>query len=301
MNIHQILSNDRTSKAMTGLTVLELTHLEQDFSINLLASYATRRPNRERKMGGGRRGHLPTPIDKLVAILIYLKAYPTYDVMAVLFGADRSRCCRWIQQFLPVLEQTLGRKAVLPQRQICSVAEFIQLYPEIKDVFIDGTERPTQRPRILSRRKKLYSGKKKTTTRKTIVTSDENRRILALSKTKNGRRHDKKLADKATIGTTILKNVTAWVDTGFLGIQKDHANTQMPNKRSKHHPLTGQDKENNRTISGIRILSEHAIGGMKRMKATSDVYRNKLPNLDDMFNLVSAGIWNYHLSMAVVR
>ena len=31
-----------------------------------------------------------------------------------------------------------------------------------------------------------------------------------------------------------------------------------------------QEKENNRTISGIRVLSEHAIGGIKRMKAASE-------------------------------
>lgn len=301
MKTTQILSNDRTCKAITGLNVTELTLLEQDFAVNLKAFYATRRPTRQRKVGGGPKGHLPLTMDKLVAILVYLKAYPTFDVMSVLFGADRSRCCRWVHQFLPVLEQTLGRKAVLPKRQIHSVEEFIELFPEVKDVFVDGSERPTQRPKNLVRRKKMYSGKKKRTTRKNIVTSDEHRRIMVLSKTKNGRRHDKKLADKDNVGKTLPEDVTAWVDTGFQGIQKEHANTQIPKKRSKHHPLTPEDKERNKTISGIRVLSEHAICGMKRMKAASDIYRNRAPNLDDLFNLVSAGLWNYHLSMAVVR
>jgi len=54
-------------------------------------------------------------------------------------------------------------------------------------------------------------------------------------------------------------------------------------------------KENNKIISGIRIVSEHAIGGMKRLKAASDIYRNRLPNFDDTLNLLSAGIWNFHL------
>ena len=69
----------------------------------------------------------------------------------------------------------------------------------------------------------------------------------------------------------------------------------MPAKATKKKPLTYDQKENNRTIAGIRVLSEHAIGGMKRLKAASDVYRNKLPNLDDMFNFLSAGLWNFHL------
>jgi len=301
MKTTQILSNDRTCKAITGLTVSELTALETDFAWNLREFYITRRPTRQRKLGGGRPGHLPKSMDKLVAILVYLKAYPTYDVMGVLFGADRSRCCRWIQQFLPVLETTLGRKAVLPKRQIRSVEEFIELFPEVKDTFIDGSERPTQRPKDLHRRKKQYSGKKKRTTRKNIITSDEHKRIMVVSKTKNGRRHDKKLADKHNIGKTLPKDVTAWVDTGFQGIQKEHANTQIPKKRSKHHPLTPEDKEDNKTISGIRVVSEHAICGMKRMKAASDIYRNRIPNFDDLFTIVSAGLWNYHLSMAGVR
>ena len=301
MNISKILSNDRSSKALTGLSVFELTSLEREFAPNLKESYAIAKPNRKRKIGGGRRGHLATTMDKLVAVLIYLKAYPTYDVMGVLFNADRSRCCRWIQQFLPVLEQTLGRKAVLPKRQVHSVAEFMQLFPAVKDVFIDGTERPTQKPINQSRRRKLYSGKKKATTRKTIVTCDEHRRILMLSKTKNGRRHDKKLADKASIGRSLPEKVTAWIDTGFQGMQADHPNTQMPKKKTKLHPLTEAEKQNNRVISGIRIVSEHAICGMKRMRSTSDIYRNKRPNLDDLFNLLSAGLWNYHLRLARLK
>lgn len=70
----------------------------------------------------------------------------------------------------------------------------------------------------------------------------------------------------------------------------------MPVKATKKKPLTAEQKENNRIISGIRILSEHAIGGMKRLKAASDVYRNRLPNLDDTFNLLAAGLWNFHLA-----
>ena len=45
------------------------------------------------------------------------------------------------------------------------------------------------------------------------------------------------------------------------------------------------DKQNNRIISGLRIIVEHAIGGMKRFKAASDIYRNRIPNTDDTFSL----------------
>lgn len=299
MNLSRLVSHERPCKALTGLSVVELRHLGQEFSGNLQAYRATRKPKRQRKVGGGRKGHLPTALEKLVAILVYVKVYPTFDVMGVLFGASRTRCCCWVKEFLPVLEQTLDRRLDLPKRQMRSVEEFLQLFPELKDVFIDGTERPVQRPQNAKRRRKLYSGKKKSTTRKTIVTSDENRRILVLSSTKSGRRHDKKLADKANVGETLPPGVTAWLDTGFVGLEATHATIQIPKKRSKLHPLSAQDKANNRTISGIRVLSEHAVCGIKRMKAASDIYRNKRAHLDDTFMLVSAGLWNYHLSMAI--
>ena len=156
-----------------------------------------------------------------------------------------------------------------------------------------------QRPQNAKRRSETLQGKRKSTTRKTIVTSDENRRILALSPTKSGRRHDKKLADKAGIGMTLPPDVTAWVDTGFMGLQATHANIQIPKKRSKHHPLTTQDKENNRTISGIRVLSEHAICGMKRMRSASIPTAIREP----IWTTLSCSITgsNYHLNMTTFK
>ncbi|WP_157832668.1 hypothetical protein [Candidatus Regiella insecticola] len=43
---------------------------------------------------------------------------------------------------LPVLEMTLGHECVLPACQIRSMREFCQAFPGVRDVFIDGTERP---------------------------------------------------------------------------------------------------------------------------------------------------------------
>ncbi|WP_440864319.1 transposase family protein [Symbiopectobacterium purcellii] len=34
---------------------------------------------------------IPTPLDKLLFILLYLKCYPTYDLQGLLFGLDRTR------------------------------------------------------------------------------------------------------------------------------------------------------------------------------------------------------------------
>ena len=248
-----------------------------------------------RKLGGGQKGALPTSLDKLVFILMYLKIYPTFDVLAFSTNRHRSKAHRSVVQLLPVLELALGRRLVLPERKITSIEELKRKFPGLKDLFIDGTERRIERPTSLKRRKKLYSGKKKATTRKTNVVSDEHKRILVVTPTKSGRRHDKRLLDKTHLVEHIPPEVAIWTDNGFQGIQHQHPNTVMPVKATKKRPLTEEQRQSNRTIAGIRVISEHAIGGMKRLKAAADVYRNRLPNLDDTFTLLAAGIWNFHL------
>lgn len=297
INTTRLFKNDRLAKAITGLTGQELQRLLPIFDQCLIQYRYQIRPKdqRQRALGGGKKGDLPTTLDKLVFILMYLKIYPTYDVMAFVTGRQRSKCQASVMQFLPVLEMALGRSLALPKRKITSAEEFCRLFPEIKELFIDGTERRTQKPKSLKRRRKLYSGKKKATTRKNLVLSDSQRRILVLSPTKSGRRHDKRLADKLALVEHLPPDIPIWTDTGFQGIQRLHPSVFMPIKATKKRPLTYEQKQNNRIISGIRIVSEHAIGGMKRMKSASDIYRNRLANLDDSFNLLAAGIWNFHL------
>ena len=78
-----------------------------------------------------------------------------------------------------------------------------------------------------------------------------------------------------------------------------HPNTQMPKKATKKNPLIQTEKDGNRLISGLRIISEHVNAGIKRLKAASDIYRNRLPNMDDRMTLVCAGLWNFHLGQTI--
>jgi len=105
--------------------------------------------------------------------------------------------------------------------------------------------------------------------------------------------HDKKQFDKSGLGDIIPKSVTVWTDTGYQGLcnnyDLDHIQTK---KKTKGKSLTLEEKQNNKTISSIRVVNEQAIGGIKRMNSATDIYRNKIANTDDKFMLVSAGIWN---------
>lgn len=289
------MRSNRLCRALTGLTVAEFEELVLVFAVLLKESYYTEYPDRVRKVGGERRGVLPGARERMFVILMYLKVYPTYDMLGFLIGCARSKGHRHIQKLLPIMEKTLKRKFVLPARKIRSPEEFFALFPEARDVFLDGTERRIQRPVAKKKRNKLYSGKK-TTTRKNLVMADEKRRIIVLTLTTSGRRHDKKLTDKACLVRAIPDEVTIWSDTGFAGIEHTHPNTVMPKKRTKKRSLTEGERQENKLISSIRVIAEHAIGGVKRMRSVLDVYRNHIANQDDVFMLLSAGIWNYHLA-----
>jgi hypothetical protein len=72
----------------------------------------------------------------------------------------------------------LGRELVLPKRKARSLEEVFERCPKLKDVFMDGTERRTQKPKNLKKRNRLYSCKKKATTRKNIVLNTEKKAVL---------------------------------------------------------------------------------------------------------------------------
>ena len=109
----------------------------------------------------------------------------------------------------------------------------------------------------------------------------------------NGKRHDFRLFKESK--THIHSQINALTDSGYLGLQKLHAKTQMPKKKSKKKPLTQEDKKNNKCLSSERVVNENVIGLLKRFKIIADRYRNRRKRFGLRFNLI-AGIYNLELS-----
>ncbi len=104
-----------------------------------LSKHCTHSP-RQRSVGGGLLARLRTSQDKLFYILFYFKCYPTFDLASILFDLDRSQAHHWAHRLQPLaLEATLGEKKVLPERQINSVQAFIERFPGVERVVMDGT------------------------------------------------------------------------------------------------------------------------------------------------------------------
>jgi len=273
MHIDKILNNKRLVRSVLGVSKEEFLSLFETFEQIVREDAESKK--RKRAPCGGCNGKIKQPKIKLFYILFYVKTYPTFDVAAFMFASSKSRTQHWAHKILPLLEKTLGRKVVLPKRRISTPEEFLRAFPGIKEVMIDGVERPMQRPKKSKPQKKNYSGKKKRHTRKNVVITDKKKRILVLTPSKNGKVHDKKLSDKALIVVHLPKEVSLLADTGFVGIQKQHENTLIPKKKPRGGFLTDDDKAMNKLISSVRIGVEHAIGGMKRFRAVAEIFRNK--------------------------
>lgn len=88
------------------------------------------------------------------------------------------------------------------------------------------------------------------------------------------------------------------MDLGFKGFDKQYPghSISMPQRKPRIKGLSKSQKEKNKKKSSIRVLAEHAIGGVKRLRIVTDVFRNKIKGFGDQAMLVSCGLWNYHLA-----
>ena len=269
--------DDRALRATIGLSASKFNQLALSFGPEIEKERWFRyeidfeQGNRKRKPGGGRKGNFENPAEKLFFILFYFKCYPTFDVMGLFFNIDRSNACRNVQKLTLLLEKVLGKKMALPKRKINSLKELFELFPGAKDIFIDWTESQIQRSSDNEKQKESYSGKKKARTRKNI--------------------------ERLFPPKIFPKDITLWLDLGFTGVNKDYpdASVMMPKKKPRGKELSDEEKARNNVISSIRVRVEHAIGGIKRMRITTDKFRNKKESFFDKPMLISCGLWNYHL------
>jgi len=300
LNLSRVLQDDRLMRASIGMPLSQFAAVVPSFRAVYERSQLEYRPmsERQRGLGGGRKARLKSIEDKLFYILFYLKCYPTFDLLSVLFNFDRACAHDWVHRLLPILEETLGEKQVLPARKMRSIEEFLSHCPGVGEVIIDGTERPVQRPQDPDQQKENYSGKKKRHTRKHITVSTSKKKILVLTPARGGSVHDKRQIDEAELLEGIPLEVLIQGDLGFQGLQKEVENVQLPHKKPRGKELTPEQKQENQDFSRERVKIEHAHAGMKRFRSVTDVYRNRVTNFDDRLMYVAAGLWNDYLEVA---
>jgi hypothetical protein len=286
-----------TLAALTGLSRREFDPLLVAFTQAYAQSTGRRRTpaRRRRDPGGGRKGALPTPAEKLLFILFYVRHYPVQRVQAVLFGMGQAQAWEWVHRLLPVLEQALGRECALPLRKGATMADMLERCPGL-EFWIDATERPIQRPADGDRQQTYYSGKKKRhTVKNTVVTPKRGRRVLYLGETVEGKRHDKQTAEDDP--PPFPEGSRAGGDSGYQGWAPTGVTVSTPLKKPRGGAFTEEEQTINRELSRMRVRVEHVMAGMKELRIVHDIFRGRTVGDDEQVMVIAAGLYNYRCAL----
>jgi len=221
--------------------------------------------------------------DKLLATLEYLREYRTMAHIAASYGVAESSIhatIGWVENTL-VKDGTFslpGKKVLLKEAGGYDV------------VLVDATETPIERPKKTA--EVLLWQEKRHAVKTQVAVCSRSWKIICAAFA-NGKRHDFRLFRESRV--RIAPEVGLMADTGYQGIAKMHANSELPRKRSKRNPLTEEDRRRNRAISSGRVSNERAIGFVKHFRIVSEKYRTRRRRFGLRFDLV-AGICNYELS-----
>jgi hypothetical protein len=112
---------------LTSLTVAEFQQLIPPFEAAFQAHMARwcldGQPRTARRYTTYTNCPLPTPEDRLLFILVYLKTYPLQVVQGRLFGMGQSKAHQWIHVLLVVLRATLRALGEAPTRSVTELAK----------------------------------------------------------------------------------------------------------------------------------------------------------------------------------
>jgi len=209
--------------------------------------------------------------DKLLITTKYFREYVTMESIADEYNCSKSsvhRSIRWVETTLAADSRfKLPGKEVLQKKLQEETQD-----GEIKEVAIDVTEHPINRPKDHQEQKKHYSGKKKRHTKKSQIIADKG--IIYDVDEAPGSVHDFEIC-KTTLLQLMILAVIIFADSGYQGIQKYHAFSLIPIKKSKKKELSEEEKAYNTALSRQRVFIEHINGKLKVFKIMSYPYRNR--------------------------
>ena len=111
---------------LTSLTMDEFQQLVLPFEAAYQSHMADWRldgqPRTARRYTTYQNCPLPTPEDRLLFILVYLKTYPLQVVQGRLFGMGQSKAHQWLHVLLVVLRSTLRALGDAPTRSLTELA-----------------------------------------------------------------------------------------------------------------------------------------------------------------------------------
>jgi DDE superfamily endonuclease/Helix-turn-helix of DDE superfamily endonuclease len=269
--------------SLTGMTRPEFEALADQFERaeqeSRERSATTRRSHAPRHNApGAGRPHDHGHHDRLLMALVWLRIYPTYEVLGFFFDLHKRNAQLNVRAVLEVLDTLHDFPFDRPTRdrtKLRSAAEVMTAFPQVR-VVIDGKEQRTNRPAGYDAQKPYYSGKKKTHTLKNQVVVDPCGRIETVTETvPGGANHDLTVLRGSGVLERLGEGEGAMVDKGYVGVRNDYPDVPIviPFKASRNHPLTADQEAFNREVARYRIVVEHTMAQLNRFTVLRQVFR----------------------------
>jgi hypothetical protein len=308
----------------TSLTLDEFQQLVPPFEAAFHARMAAWRmdgkPRTARRFTVYKNCPLPTPEDRLLFILVYLKTYALQVVHGRLFGMVQGKANQWIHVLLPALLAALRALGDAPARSLTALAQRLGVSeadaasvvgsvaeepapvvaapvatPDPPPFAHDGTERRIVRPQDPAEQTDCYSGKKKDHTVKNVLLVNALLLILFLSDTYGGRVHDKRIADATPYPLPARSRLLQ--DLGFLAFTLPQVEILMPTKKPRGEELTLEQQGANQALNQRRLRIEHVNSSVKRCRIVKDRSRLWKEGVRDVVMEICCALHNFRVRL----
>ncbi len=266
--------------SMPGLRVGGFDALVRDLLPRYQAAERARlsRPTRQRAIGAGHPFEL-TARDQILLTVVWLRVYPTDEVLGYRFDISDTTAGRIITRLLPLLEAAGLDSMRMPdpgRKRRRQLDELLADTPELV-VLIDTCAQRVQRPRDRREADKLYSGKKQQHTLKSQLGVDEvNGKIVDVPGSAPGPTADITLVAESGVPGRLPEHVGAAGDLAYVGMSKLHPQGQAvtPRRKPRGQERPPADIESNRASARRRIPVEHTIGRVRRYQSLTQTDRH---------------------------
>ena len=296
--------------SLSGMTRAEFDSLLGRFrqaEVDLRASSdTTRKDGKPRRRAPGAGRHYDNPAcDRLLMALMWLRVYPTYEVLGFFFGLHKRNAQLNVLAALDVLDALSDFPFDRPgpdKQKLRSAAEVMAAFPAVR-VIIDAKEQRINKPVGEERQKPYYSGKKKAHTIKTQVVVNPRGQIESVSESVPGSTHDLTLLVGSGVMEGLGQGEGAMTDKGYAGLDKRCPDVPlvMPYKKPRKGELSEQQRAFNREVSRHRIVVEHTMAQLNRFTVLRQVFRGKRRQRHSKVARVVAKVVNRRLAVTPLK
>ena len=295
--------------SLSGLSLPAFEALYQDS-----AAYAqdrqtllTRAGKPQRRAAGGGTPFTHDGRTRLLMALVWLRVYPTYEVLSFFFSLHKANAQRGVVDVLATLEAHtvfVCERPAEDRKKLRSVQAVMDALPDVRLV-IDAKGQRVQRPgdendEGNSRQKPFYSGKKANTLKTQVAVAPDGS-FQSVGWSTPGSVHDLTLLRRSDLLHRLPPAEGVMLDKGYDGLQrldpKDLGKNGPPHpyhlahKARRNRPLTGEQKAFNAHLSKYRIVVEHRLVPMNPFQVLAQVFRRDNERHSGLLRIV-AGLMN---------